>query len=51
MYEVTYLNKNLNKRITQTFWSKRETYQFVKKVNKDKNLVLLVIQDNSYLYD
>lgn len=43
MYEVTYLNKTLNKRITQTFWSKRETYQFVNKVNKDKNLVLLVI--------
>lgn len=51
MYEVTYLNKTLNKRITQTFWSKKETYQFVKQVNKDKSLVLLVIQNNSYLYD
>ena len=51
MQEVTYLNKTLNKRITQTFWSKRETYQFVKQVKRDKNLVLLVIQDNSYLYD
>ena len=51
MYEVIYLNKTLNKRITQTFWNKKETYQFVKQVNRDKNLVLLVIQDNSYLYD
>ena len=51
MWEVTYLNKTLNKRITQTFWSKKETYQFVKKIKRDKNLVLLVIQDNSYLYD
>ena len=51
MWEVTYLNKTLSKRITQTFWSKRETYQFVKQVKRDKNLVLLVIQDNSYLYD
>lgn len=51
MWEVTYLKKTLNKRITQTFWSKRETYQFVKQVKRDKNLTLLVIQDNSYLYD
>jgi hypothetical protein len=51
MYEVIYLNKKLNKRITQTFWSKKEAYQFVKQVNCDKNLVLLVIQNNSYLYD
>ena len=51
MYEVIYLNKTLNKRITQTFWGKKEAYRFVKQVNHDKNLVLLVIQDNSYLYD
>ena len=51
MWEVTYLNKTLNKRIKQKFWSKKETYQFVKQVKRDKNLVLLVIQDNSYFYD
>ena len=51
MYEVIYLNKTLNKRITQILWSKKETYQFVKQVNRNKNLVLLVIQDNGYLYD
>lgn len=51
MWEVIYLNKILNKKITQTFWNKKETYQFVKKINHDKNFVLLVIQDNSYLYD
>ena len=51
MYKVIYLNKTLNKRITQTFWGKKEAYQFVKQVKRDKNLILLEIQDNSYLYD
>lgn len=50
MWEVIYLDKTLNKRITQTFWNKKEAYEFVNKVNCDKNLVLLVIQDNSFLY-
>ena len=51
MYEVIYLNKTLNKRITQTFWSKKETDKFVKKTNRDKNMILLAIYDNTYLYD
>lgn len=51
MYEVIYLNKTLNQRITQIFWSKKEMNKFVNKINKDKNAVLLVIYNNTYLYD
>lgn len=51
MHEVIYYNKILNEKVVQTFWSKKEAYQFVEQVKCDKNLVLLVIQDNSYLYD
>ena len=51
MWEVIYSDKTLNKRITQTFWSKKEAYKFVKKINRDKNMILLAIYNNTYLYD
>ena len=51
MYEVIYLNKTLNKRITATFWNKKDADKFVNQINKNENLVLLAIHNNSYLYD
>ena len=51
MYEVIYLNKTLNQRITQTFWSEKEANKFVKYVNKNNDLILLAVYNNSYLYD
>lgn len=51
MYEVIYLDKILNKRLTRTFWSKKDTEKFVKHVNKSEDLTLLAVYNNSYLYD
>ena len=51
MYEVIYLNKTLNKRITATFWSQESADKFVNEVNKNEDLVLLAVYNNYYLYD
>ena len=51
MYEVIYLNKFLNKRITAFFWNKENVDKFVNQIDKNENLVLLAINNNSYLYD
>lgn len=51
MWEVTYLNKTLNKRITQTFWSKKEATKFLKEIKKNKHTILMSFCDNSYMYD
>lgn len=51
MYEVRILNKKNNNEFTKTFKSKSKLVSFVKKVSYSKNLTLLSITDNSYLFD
>ena len=51
MYEVIYYNKILNKKVVQTFWSKREATKFIKAIKKNKHAILMSFCDNSYMYD
>lgn len=51
MYQIIYLKKSLNKRITATFWSEKSANEFVKMINKNDDLILLAIENNSYMYD
>lgn len=51
MYEVTYYNKILNKKVVQTFWSKKEANKFIKEIKKNKHAILMSFCDNSYMYD
>lgn len=51
MYEVIYYNKILNKRITQTFWSKKEANKFIKEIKKNKHAILMSFCDNSFMYN
>lgn len=51
MYEVMLRNNKTQEEFTKVFWNKKEMTNFVRKVNKGKSLTLLMITDNSYMYD
>lgn len=51
MYEVRILNKKNNNEFIKIFKIKSKLISFVKKVSYSKNLILLSITDNSYLFD
>ena len=51
MYEVELLDIEKDKRFTKRFNSRDSMYRFIRKVNHSKKIKLLLILDNSYMYD
>lgn len=51
MYEVQLLNLEKNIEFTKIFNDKSKLTSFLNKVNYSKKLKLLMIVDNSYMYD
>ena len=51
MYEVELLDLEKDKIFTKKFNDRNSMYKFVRKVNRSKKLKLLLILDNSYMYD
>ena len=51
MFEIDVLNKKNNKRFVKKFNDSISAWQFVRKVKFSKDLELVCIIDNSYLFD
>ena len=51
MFEVNVLDLNNNKRFTKVFNNRVKAFRFVKFVNNSKNLKLLCIINNCYMFD
>lgn len=51
MYQVELLDLEKNIKFTKKFNNRDSMYKFVRKVNHSKKLKLLLILDNSYMYD
>lgn len=51
MYEVEVLDLEKNIEFKKIFNDKKEMQRFVRKVNYSKKLKLLMVVNNSYLYD
>lgn len=51
MYEVNLLNNKTKQEFTKVFWNEKELKKFINKLKYSKNLTILQILNNSYLYD
>ncbi len=50
MYEIEYLNEKNDKILKAFFWDKKSADKFLEVIEKDENLILLAITNNSHLY-
>ena len=50
MYEIEYLNEKNDKILKAFFWDKKSADKFLEVIEKDENLILLAITNNSNLY-
>ena len=50
MYEIEYLNEKSDKILKAFFWDKKSADKFLEVIEKDENLILLAITNNSNLY-
>ncbi len=50
MYEIEYLNEKNDKILKAIFWDKKSADKFLEVIEKDENLILLAITNNSHLY-